>query len=107
MSLAAVRRAVPCAHPPLTSSASTRTTIPQPVMIHQPAWLACAKFSLSGPCSAEIVADPMMATPSEEPICLLVEATPAATPAWDLGIPETVLLVMGALTMPKPRPKSR
>ena len=27
------------------------------------------------------------------------EATPAATPAWDRGMPDTVLLVIGALAV--------
>ena len=48
----------------------------------------------------------MTATPSDEPTCLLVEATPAATPACDRGMPETVLFVIGAFTMPKPSPNS-
>src|SRR5271169_1750504 len=103
----AVRRAVSRAHAPLTSRPRQSTATPQPVTTHQPTWLALAKPSLNGPCSAEIVADPMMATPSDEPTCLLVEATPAATPACDRGIPDTVLFVIGALPMPKPSPKRK
>ena len=30
----------------------------------------------------------------------------AATPAWDRGIPETAVLVIGALTNPNPMPKT-
>ena len=48
----------------------------------------------------------MMATPSEVPIWRLVEAIPEATPAWENGMPDTAAWVMGALTMPDPRPKT-
>src|SRR5215472_3860672 len=103
----AVCRAVSRAHEPLTSRPRASTATPQPVTIHQPTWLALAKPSLKGPCKAEMVADPMTATPSDEPTCLLVDATPAATPAWDRGMPDTVLFVIGALTVPKPMPNAR
>lgn len=53
----------------------------------------------------EARAAPMTATPRVPPIWRLVEATAAATPAWVRGMPETAVLVMGALTKPKPRPK--
>ena len=66
-----------------------------------------AKSRRNDPCSIEIEADPITATPRDAPICRLVEATPAATPACVRGMPDTVLLVMGAFTMPKPRPNSR
>src|SRR5215469_7347346 len=103
----AVSGAVSRAHEPLTSRPRASTTTPQPVTSHQPTWLALAKPSPNGPCKAEIVADPMTATPRDEPTCLLVDATPAATPACDRGMPETVLFVIGALTVPKPMPKAR
>lgn len=47
---------------------------------------------------------PTTATPSVWPSWRLVEATAAATPAWARGMPETAVLVMGALTKPKPTP---
>jgi EmrB/QacA subfamily drug resistance transporter len=49
---------------------------------------------------------PITATPRVEPSWRLVEATAAATPAWARGIPETAVLVIGALTKPKPTPNS-
>ncbi len=48
---------------------------------------------------------PTTATPRVWPSWRLVEATAAATPAWARGMPETAVLVMGALTKPKPTPK--
>ena len=49
--------------------------------------------------------DPTTATPNVEPICRLVDANAAATPACDLGSPETAVFVIGALTKLKPTPK--
>jgi hypothetical protein len=48
---------------------------------------------------------PAMATPRDAPTCRLVEATAAATPACERGIPETAVFVIGAFTMPSPTPK--
>ena len=103
---ASFRRAVSRAHAPLARRPSARTATPQPVTIHQPMWLALAKPTRKGPCNADMVADPMTATPSEAPTCLLVDATPAATPACDRGMPETVLFVIGAFTVPNPMPNA-
>ena len=41
---------------------------------------------------------PTMAIPSEAPIWRLVDAMAAATPAWARGMPDTAVLVIGALT---------
>ena len=60
-----------------------------------------------GPFSPDTTTDPITATPSDEPTCLLVDATAAATPAWARGMPDMAVFVMGALTSPKPRPNSR
>src|SRR5207302_11325635 len=49
---------------------------------------------------------PTIATPSVAPTCRLVEATAAATPACEGGIPETAVLVIGGLTSPKPNPNT-
>src|SRR6266567_2970428 len=49
--------------------------------------------------------EPVTATPRDEPICLLVEATAPATPACSIGMPDTAVLVIGALTSPHPMPK--
>src|SRR6476469_488756 len=50
---------------------------------------------------------PRIATPSVAPTCRLVDATAAATPAWDGGIPETAVFVIGGLTSPNPNPKTK
>ena len=50
---------------------------------------------------------PITATPSVMPTCRLVEATAAATPACEGGIPETAVLVIGGLTMPAPSPNTK
>ena len=49
---------------------------------------------------------PTTATPSVEPTWREVVAIAAATPACARGIPETAALVIGALTNPKPSPKT-
>ena len=49
---------------------------------------------------------PTIATPIAWPNWREVVAIAAATPAWARGIPETAALVIGALTNPKPRPKT-
>jgi hypothetical protein len=56
-------------------------TAPQAATIHQPGWLAGTNPVLIGPCRLPLSTDPMTATPSDVPTCLLVDATPAATPA--------------------------
>ena len=74
-------------------------------MVHQPAWLAVAKPSWKLPTTREVAAAPTTATPSDWPICRLVDAKAAATPACSWGSPETAVLVIGAFTTPKPKPK--
>ena len=101
-----MRSAVPRAQRPLVTRPTIRIATPQPAMIHQPTWLASTKPARSDPCSAESTADPATATPSAEPTCRLVDAIPAATPAWDLGMPDTAVLVIGAFTRPPPMPKT-
>ena len=49
---------------------------------------------------------PTTATPSVWPTCREVVAIAAATPAWARGIPDTAAFVIGALTNPKPSPKT-
>ena len=49
---------------------------------------------------------PTTATPSVWPTWREVVAIAAATPAWARGIPDTAALVIGALTNPKPSPKT-
>jgi len=43
--------------------------------------------------------------PSAVPVCRLVEAIAAATPACAGGMPETAVLVIGGFTEAKPIPK--
>src|SRR5260370_23623103 len=102
----AVASAVRLAQRVVVTMPSASTPAPQPVTIHQPTWLAAARLVASGPCKREVTADPTTATPSDWPICRLVEATAAATPACDRGMPDTALLVIGVLTRPKPAPNS-
>src|SRR5206468_4365397 len=101
----AARAAVARAHRPVVSSPMSRTAVPHPVMIHQPAWLAWVNPTRSGPCSAEVTTDPTTATPRVTPIWRLVEATAAATPACARGMPATAVVVIGAFTMPNPMPR--
>ena len=49
---------------------------------------------------------PTTATPSVWPNCREVVAIAEATPAWARGIPDTAAFVIGALTNPKPSPKT-
>ena len=49
---------------------------------------------------------PASATPSVRPTWRQVEATAAATPACEAGMPETAVLVIGGLTSPKPIPNT-
>lgn len=107
MSLADVRSAVALAHRLVVTSPSSATAAPHPVTIHQPAWLASAKPSFSGTCSAESTAEPMTATPSAEPTCRLVEAMAAAAPVRERGMLETAQFVIAGLTRPQPMPKAR
>src|SRR6266702_6167366 len=104
---AATSSAVCLAHGPVVIRPIVSTASPQPVSTHQPAWLAATNPVLIGPDSPETTTDPITATPSDEPTCLLVEATAAATPAWARGMPDIAVVVIGALTRPKPRPKIR
>src|SRR5947209_10094244 len=81
---------------------SATTTSPQAVMTHHPARLACANDVPA--CPAATMA-PMIATPSEIPTSRLVDAMAAATPACAAGMPDTAVLVIGGVTLPKPSPK--
>ena len=50
---------------------------------------------------------PAIATPSVVPVCRPAEASEAATPAIERGIPDTAVLVIGGLTVPRKTPNSR
>ena len=56
--------------------------------------------------ATDSTAEPTTATPSAAPTCRLVDAIPAATPAWDRGMPDIAVFVIGAFTMPNPMPKT-
>src|SRR5579872_5642255 len=79
---------------------------PQPARIAQLMWPAAVKPVRSDAPACEATTDPITATPSDWPTWRLVEATAAATPACARGIPETAVLVIGGLIVPKPRPNS-
>ena len=50
---------------------------------------------------------PEIATPRVVPVCRPAEANEAATPVIERGIPETAVLVIGGLTVPRKTPNSR
>jgi hypothetical protein len=50
---------------------------------------------------------PAIATPRVVPVCRPAEATEAATPAIEAGIPDTAVLVIGGFTVPRKMPNSR
>ncbi len=74
-------------------------------MIHQPTWLAAVKPVRIGPTMTEVTAEPTTATLSDWPTRVYQDAIAAATPACARGMPDTAVLVIGALTNPKPIPK--
>src|SRR6185295_19047828 len=101
----AVRRAVARARSVVPTTPSATTTNPHPITTTHAGRAAAAK-SPNDVANCEITRDPSTATPSAEPTCLLVEATPAATPACATGIPDTAAFVIGALISPKPTPNT-
>lgn len=103
----ATRSAVRRPQAPAVISPTTSTATPQPAISHQPTWLAVTNPVRSGPTITDTTTEPITATPTDYPTCLLVDATAAATPAWATGIPDTAVFVIGAFTRPKPRPNSR
>jgi len=88
-------------HFPVESKARRSTATPQPAMTAHAAWLAVVN---PVPMPAATM-EPMTATPRDAPIWRLVEATAPATPACSMGIPDTAVLVIGAVTRPEPIPK--
>jgi hypothetical protein len=50
---------------------------------------------------------PEIATPRVVPVCRPTEASEAATPAIEVGIPEIAELVIGGLMAPRAMPNSR
>jgi hypothetical protein len=81
---------------------------PLPASNHHPAWLAAMKSAPTcpSPRRRELRIDPVTATPSDRPTCRLAEEIPDATPACALGMPDTAVVVIAALSMPDPMPKS-
>src|ERR1700712_3794355 len=88
----AVRSALRSARRLVLAAPSTSTHAPAPAMIHQPGRLAETRSPGSAPDEPVLITEPTTATPSAAPTCRLVDATAAATPAWDRGIPETAVL---------------
>jgi hypothetical protein len=72
---------------------------PQPATTAHAAWLACTK-----PAELPAMIAPVTATPTAAPVWRKVEAIAPATPAWSRGMPESAVLVIGALTRPAPAP---
>src|SRR5271169_3118968 len=105
--VAAVRAAVPSAHWLVVTRPSTKTTTPQAASSSQAAWLADTNPVRSGlPCRFPARMEPVTAMPRHWPIWRLVEAMPEATPAWDTGMPDTAVYVIGAFTTPPPIPNT-
>ena len=102
---AAARAAVPRAQRPVLSSPSTTMPRPSPSTIHHTPCAAPVNavppWARAGP---TIV--PEIATPRAVPVCRPAEASEAATPAIERGIPETAELVIGGLTVPRKTPNS-
>src|SRR5215468_10674186 len=79
-------------------------------MIHQPGRAAWTKPAPWGPAPdarvppIDVATEPITAIPNDDPAWRLVDAIAAATPAWDVGIPDTAVLVIGGLISPKPKP---
>ncbi len=94
------------ARDPVDTSPSTVIARPYPTISQKTTWVEAAK---SARCADSIPApatDPASATPREMPTCRLVEATAAASPAWERGIPETAVFVIGEFTHPSPTPNT-
>ena len=79
---------------------ATLITAPAPAASHQNAWVAPANCA-AAPRLAVLAIVPPSATPSDAPICRLVDATAAATLAWVRGNPDTAVFVIGGLDRPK------
>src|SRR5262249_23677956 len=93
---------------PVEITPSTQISTPSAARIHQNGCVAVAKSVHAPtlcPCGAPASA-PSRATPTDTPIWRLVDATAEANPACARGMPDTAANVTGALTMPKPTPKS-
>src|SRR6185437_6768630 len=91
--------AVRCAHALVVTTPRMKTATPQPVMMVQPRWLADEKPPANEPLIRDVTTAPRTATPRAAPVCRLVDAIAAATPACDRGMPEAAELVIGALRM--------
>src|ERR1041385_326315 len=74
------------------------------MMTHQPPRAAVTNAGPMPLWADALTIEPITAMPRAAPTWRLVEAMAAATPAWERGMPETAVFVMGALTKPKPRP---
>jgi len=98
-----VRRAIAV----VVAAPTTNTVAPKPTITHSAGRLAAMKSAANMPERCELRMDPTIATPRLVPMLRLVVATAAATPAWLRGIPDTAVLVIGALTTPCPTPNAR
>src|ERR1700690_655475 len=103
---AAVRSAVLRAQRPLVARPTSRITTPHPAMIHQPTLLASTKPSRSDPCRDDSTVAPRTAPRGGDPPCRLGGAMPAAPPAWERGMPDIAVFVIGAFTVPQPMPRT-
>ena len=75
-----------------------------PTHSHHTGWVASTR---SGPSAAPATSEPPTATPIAWPTWRLVVAVAAATPDRSADMPDTAVVVIGALTVPAPMPKIR
>ena len=76
-------------------------------MIHQPTMAGVGEAQPQRPVQRREDGRSRDRDPERGPTCRLVDAIPAATPAWDRGMPDTAVLVIGAFTTPEPMPNTR
>ena len=88
-----------------TGCRARRSVTPRPTHTNHRGRAAVAK-SLPVADNADPATEPHSATPILTPIWRLVDVTADAAPARSNGIPLTAALVMGALTIEKPMPKT-
>src|SRR5205823_14729369 len=97
---AAARAAVSRAQRPVLSSARAAMPAPSPSTTHQTACSALVN-AIPPRATADPTIVPEIATPSVVPVCRPAEASEAATPAIERGIPEPAVLVIGGLAAPR------
>src|SRR5579875_1059084 len=102
----AARSAVCRAHGVVVVKPIVNSATPTPTATHHAAWVAAANPADAWAIPVLPASAPNTATPSVEPPWRAVEATAAATPAIEGGMPDTAVFVIGGLNRPMPSPIS-